>query len=165
LLACKAVVEHSFMTAVSHDITTRHVEATPTAVIRVRVARSEVGAAIGAAISELFAHIGRIGSHPVGPPFARFFSVDPEFDFEVGLPVPELIARRDRIAPSELPGGDVAVAEHRGADTSAAYGALRAWIEANGREEAGVPWEVYYSDLQEVPDPDDWRIEVVWPIR
>jgi AraC family transcriptional regulator len=140
-------------------------ESTPTAIIRARVARSEVGAAISAAIAELFAHIGRIGSHPVGPPFARFYSVDPEFDFEVGLPVPEPIARRDRIAPSALPGGEVAVAEHRGADTSAAYGELRTWIEANGREAAGMPWEVYYSDPHEVPDPDDWRIEVVWPIR
>jgi len=101
----------------------------------------------------------------VGPPFARFYSVDPEFDFEVGLPVPEPIARLGRIVPSELPGGEVAVAEHRGADTSAAYGELRAWIEANGREAAGMPWEVSYSDPQEVPDPADWRIEVVWPIR
>jgi len=45
------------------------------------------------------------------------------------------------------------------------YNALAAWMEANGHEQGGAPWEVYLTDPGETRDPADYRTEVYWPVR
>ena len=67
----------------------------------------------------------------------------------------------------ELPGGAAAVAIHEGAyDTLPdTHAAIERWLDANGLTSAGAPWETYLTDPGEVPDPKDWRTEVVYPLR
>jgi hypothetical protein len=41
---------------------------------------------------------------------------------------------------------------------------MEAWIEEQNRAPAGAPWEVYWTGPEEVPEPDQWKTEVVWPV-
>jgi AraC family transcriptional regulator len=46
-----------------------------------------------------------------------------------------------------------------------ANAAVYAWIQEQGLVVAGPPWEVYVTDPGEVPDPQDWRTEIFWPVE
>ena len=66
-----------------------------------------------------------------------------------------------------LPGGWVAVTWHVGPYEGLphAHHAIIDWLADTGHEAAGAPWEVYWTDPSEVPDPAAWRTEVFHPIR
>jgi effector-binding domain-containing protein len=95
-----------------------------------------------------------------GPPFAIYHGQVNETDdgpVEVGVPQ----AGGDK----ELPAGDVAFTSVSGDDCAfpeilGAYDAIVRWAQANSREFAGSPREVYLSGPDE---PQSW--EVVWPLR
>lgn len=60
---------------------------------------------------------------------------------------------------AETPGGETAVAVHRGAYSrlDEAYAAIEEWLEANHRESTGWTWEVYSDPT---PDPADTETAV-----
>ena len=47
----------------------------------------------------------------------------------------------------------------------AAFGAVWAWIVANGRSVAGPPRDVILVAPQHADDPAAYRTEIVWPIQ
>jgi effector-binding domain-containing protein len=115
-----------------------------------------------------------MGLDPSGPPYARYHQFGPEHvDVEIGIPValpvsnvPALAeARPGELGSSELPGGRVAVAVHRGSydGLSTVYDQLHDWIHAQGHEEGSGPWESYVDDPGEVP-LDEAKTEVIWPL-
>jgi len=78
---------------------------------------------------------------------------------EIGVLAPGPFTPTGRILASELPGGTVARAVHRGdysrlGDTHAA---VHAHIESRGLEPAGPLWEIYGHAP---PDPDDAETEI-----
>jgi effector-binding domain-containing protein len=62
---------------------------------------------------------------------------------------------------TETPGGEVAVAVHRGPYNrmSEAHAAIGKWMAANRRESAGHSWEIYGDPT---PDPADTETTVVY---
>jgi effector-binding domain-containing protein len=42
---------------------------------------------------------------------------------------------------------------------------LAEWIVRNGGTPASSPWEVYFTDPAEEPDPQKWRTEIVMPFH
>lgn len=42
---------------------------------------------------------------------------------------------------------------------------MMAYLEANGLERRGAPWDEYWTDPGMEPDPSKWRTKVVWPVR
>jgi effector-binding domain-containing protein len=66
-----------------------------------------------------------------------------------------------------LPAGPVAVTVHIGPYDAMepAYAALASWVSGRGGQLAGDPWEVYFSDPEQRPDPSTWRTEIVQPYR
>jgi effector-binding domain-containing protein len=46
-----------------------------------------------------------------------------------------------------------------------AYEATERWISEHDGVPEGPPWEVYYSDPNQQPDPSTWRTEIVQPFR
>ncbi len=68
---------------------------------------------------------------------------------------------------STLPGGPAAVLTYIGPydEMEAAYAALAEWVARSGGEPTGDPWEVYFSDPAQEPDPRRWRTEIVMPFR
>lgn len=105
---------------------------------------------------------------PVGPPFCRSFgNANGVFDLEVGFPVSENVSSNDEVHASALPGGLMAHIRHVGPfdRTGPAYKHIETWIEANGMEKAGDPWEVYLTDPDTEPDPEKYQVDIFWPVR
>ena len=48
---------------------------------------------------------------------------------------------------------------------SDAYGALVAWIEENGYEWDGAPYDIYVKTQFDNLKPEDWETEVYFPIK
>ena len=121
---------------------------------------------IGRAIGEVIHHLNEAGVAPVGPPYART-TWEPGTDLEIGVPVSVVVSGGGRVVAGELPGGTMAATTHLGPhDTIAATAAkLRRWIAQQGFAENGTPWEVYVTNPREVPDPNQWEHELVYPVR
>ena len=85
-------------------------------------------------------------------------------DVEVGVLVSAPFEPEGHVILSELPGGEVATATHRGdyAQLGAAHDAVREQVAAQGRELAGPCWEVYGHGR---PDPSEQETEVFWLLR
>ena len=85
-------------------------------------------------------------------------------DVEVGVLVSRPFEPHGRVVSSELPGGEVATAVHRGdyATLGATHDAVRAAAAARGRELAGPCWEVYGHGRE---DPREQETEIFWLLR
>ena len=133
------------------------------AVVRGMVATDELPEFLGSAFGEVGAVLARQSVFPAGPPFGRYRMLADGFDVEAGFPTTGEVAPDGRVEPLVLPGGDIAETVHIGSysDISAAYTAVLSWLEGEGREPAGAPWEIYL-DAPDVPDP---RTVVCFPCR
>ena len=85
-------------------------------------------------------------------------------DVEVGVLVTGPFEPAGRVIASELPGGEVATATHRGdyAQLRVTHDAVRAHVAAHGRELAGPCWEIYGHWRA---DPSEQETEVFWLLR
>jgi AraC family transcriptional regulator len=136
--------------------------------VRLRVARHELSSAIGEGLGKAFPYSQRVGAAIAGRPFTRYLSTGPGlYRIEVGMPVAAATTGESHVESGTLPGGPIAVAMHGGSyDTlTETYAALERWIEANGYRTSGPPWESYITDPADLPDPADWRTEVLWPLE
>jgi len=151
----------------AYDISVKKLARRHTLVIKGSMRADELPNFFGQAFGELFGYATRKGSMPDGPPFARYPSVGPEqVVVEAGVTVASPVAGEGRVEASDLPGGEAAVTTHIGPYESLheAYRAVEAWMQANGRAPGGAPWETYFSDPQQEPDPMKWRTEIAWPL-
>jgi AraC family transcriptional regulator len=152
---------------VRYVIEVRDLEARPTAAVRAEIAPEDLGPVLSEVLPEVWEHLARYGARPAGPPFTRYYEYeDDRIDLEAGFPVAGAVPPLGRIELGELPAGEAAIVWHEGPyeGLTAAHEAVLAWIDEHGREPAGAPWEVYWTDPGEVPDPSAWRTEVVWPL-
>jgi len=92
------------------------------------------------------------------------FYKDQRPDVEVGVLVTAPFEPEGRVVASELPGGDVATATHRGeyARLGVTHDAVRDRVAAQGRELAGPCWEIYGHWRA---DPREQETEVFWLLR
>jgi len=83
---------------------------------------------------------------------------------EVGVLVNGTFTAEGPVIASELPGGDVATATHRGdyARLGVTHDAVRAHVASHGRELAGPRWEIYGHWRA---DPSELETEVFWLLR
>jgi effector-binding domain-containing protein len=79
---------------------------------------------------------------------------------DFGVEVTRSFERAGEVYETETPAGEAAVAVHRGSYSrlNEAYEAIGEWITANGRESAGVTWEIYGDPT---PDPSETETTVV----
>ncbi|NKQ52364.1 GyrI-like domain-containing protein [Amycolatopsis sp. K13G38] len=138
------------------------------AAVEATLAVPEIGPWLGKTYAAIAQTLGEQGIAPAGPPFARYHQLDGgRFRVEAGFPVDAAITPAGEVRPSALPAGTIAVTVHIGPyDAMApAYAAITSWIQARGGEPAGDPWETYFSDPGEQPDPATWRTEIAQPYR
>lgn len=88
---------------------------------------------------------------------------DPAFsDIELGVGITE----RDK-ADFILPGHLCTTTIHKGAYSGLpdAYGAIVAWINANGYKMDGMPYEIYLKTHFDKLPPEEWVTEIFFPVR
>ena len=83
---------------------------------------------------------------------------------EFGVEVTGTFETAGDVHATATPGGEAAVAVHRGPydRMNEAYDAIAAWMRENGRESAGVSWEIYGDAT---PDPADTETTIVFLLR
>ena len=79
---------------------------------------------------------------------------------DFGVEVTRTFETAGEVYATETPGGEAAVAVHRGAYNrmNEAYDAIEKWMAANHRESSGHVWEIYGDPT---PDPADTETTVV----
>jgi AraC-like DNA-binding protein/effector-binding domain-containing protein len=176
--AIEAPLSRSIM---AYEIVRKELTAQPVLVVRRRVPRSGIAAAIGEALGHIFEYAQRKGIALTGHPFTRYVDVGAGLlTIEPGM---RIAGSHDRavenveawrsgatdtgVVEDVLPSGPAATTIHRGPyETLAdAYAELETWIEAQGAQRSGAPWESYLTDPVEQPDPMQWQTEVSWPIK
>ncbi len=143
------------------------IPAQTTAVIRLRVPRSEIQAVMGPGIGELMAAVSAQGIGPAGAWFTHHFRMDPGFfDFEIGVPVRAAVTPVGRVQPGSLPAGQVARTIYRGGyeGLGAAWGSFESWLRAHGHTPAAELWETYAVGPESSANPADWQTEFTRPL-
>jgi effector-binding domain-containing protein len=150
-----------------YQIEVKELPARPVATIRVRTTMDRIGAEFAAGLPEVLAHLQKHGQGPDGPSLGIYHVYEgSEVDMEYGFPVAHPVPSEGRVEVHELPHGFAATTMHVGPYSSIgrAHRAVSDWIEEQGRQGTGPPWEVYWSDPQETPAAE-LRTEVGYPIE
>ncbi|MEZ4553825.1 MAG: GyrI-like domain-containing protein [Dehalococcoidia bacterium] len=137
-----------------------------TACVRHRIRMDEVGR-IPEWIGQTMQALEGAGLEPAGMPYTRTFAMDADgMDVEVGWPVAREFAGSGEVVGGQLPGGRAAVGAYFGPydGIGPAYEALSAWCTEHGHDITGAPWESYFTDPHEEPDPSKWRTDIAFPI-
>lgn len=118
-------------------------QATPTAVIRSRVAASELSKFVPTACGEVWKFIRAAGLPRPGRHVALY--LDSQGTVEVGAEVTEPFEGNGRVQCSQLPAGRVATTTHFGPyqRLGDAHSAIRDWCREKGLPASDVCWEVY----------------------
>ena len=147
------------------SVTVQSVHPRKLAAVRREVAPGAVGSAWGPALGKVWNFIRSqpalwtdghnifLYHHPKQP------GAPTPCDF--GVEVTRTFETAGEVYPTETPGGEAAVAVHRGPYTrlNEAHDAIGKWITANQRESAGHSWEIYGDPT---PDPADTETTVVY---
>lgn len=152
----------------TYTIELRQETGQPKLSIRGKVTFAEIGEKVGEFVAETSAYLERLGIEPDGPPFTRVHGLSPDhIDLEAGLTIRRPIQGEARIESGVLPDGPVAFTLHRGdyQTLPEANEAILNWANANGWQANGPNWERHMVAPGHDPNPENWRTEVVMPLK
>jgi DNA-binding transcriptional MerR regulator len=121
------------------------------------------------ALGELYATVNaqRIGADgPPGAVIANEFFSDERGEITVFLPAAGSVRPVGRVAPTLLPGTELATIVHRGShdDVDRSYGALASYVSQRALAVDGPIRERYLVGRHDTPNQTRWRTEIGWPI-
>jgi effector-binding domain-containing protein len=160
--------------SMGYEIAKQEIAAQPVLVVRRRVRRAGIAAAIGAALPKVFLHAQQRGVAIGGYPITRYLETSVGLvTFETGMRVTAHSGEwteaqgQGEVLAETLPGGSAVTTVHSGPyeQLQDAYAAVEEWIAAKGFQQNGAPWEAYLNDPADHPNPQDWKTEVYWPIQ
>lgn len=152
----------------SYDVTEKQLDEQAILYREAKCEQSDLAKALGECLPSVFGYATGKGVTMVGPPFTRYLSFGPGLvHFQGGLPVLPGDTGEGEIQSGTLPAGEVAVTIHVGPydGLGDAHAAVQKFLDDNDMTPGGAPWEIYLTDPGEVPNPEEWKTEVVWPIR
>ncbi len=140
----------------------------PILFIQRRLPPAELQQAMGECFGALYGYGASAGLPIAGHPMARYVATGPGlWTVDLIMPLMAPAEANGEMQAGVLVSGPVAFAVHRGPydglpETNAA---IERWIEDNGCEANGAPWESFVTDPGETPSPADWRTEIFWPLK
>lgn len=153
---------------ISNQVEVKDLPEQPALLIRERAPLEQLTEVIPSAIAEVHAHLETVGVAFTGPPFVVCPFADElgMVDLETGWPVAGPTPGGGRVEYATLPACTVLAYEHHGhyEELDRSYRALHALIERDGLRVTGPPREHYPTNPQEVPNPEDWVMEIQIPI-
>jgi len=140
----------------------------PTSAITSTLSVPEIGPWLARAYGEITGVLADQGRQSAGPPYARYHPLgNGRFDVEAGFPASTAIeparcgaSLRAAGRPGRGHGAHRPLRRH-----GARLRRPRLVGERPGGLLAGDPWEVYFTDPEQRPDPSRWRTEIVQPYR
>ncbi|MFC2172188.1 GyrI-like domain-containing protein [Acidobacteriota bacterium] len=150
-----------------YDCTLKKLDSQPVMSIRGWTNLEQLSSTIAEYLEQIWKYIEIADGEVVGPPFSRCHQEKGgEIDIEAGVPIRTALPDESVIKSGELPGGEAVVTVHYGpykrlleADES-----LEAWVRQHERAPSGPSWQVYCSNPGEVPNPEEWKTEIVKPL-
>jgi effector-binding domain-containing protein len=150
----------------AYEIELKDIPAQLALTVRKRVTLATIAQAMGEAFGAIMAHVEAGGAQYAGPPFALYpGEMADEFDVVICMPVAPGATAGPSLDLEEVPGGTVACTMHKGPYSAIgeAYGALQAWMAANGKQPGAPAREVYLNEPGAVPE-GELLTEVDWPV-
>ena len=163
--------EPSMTEASNHSMTIKELDPTPVLFMSRRAEKDQLAQLLAEVLPAVFQYAMEQGLAMAGPPYVRYVEQSAAFfTVEGGIPLVEAPKPPDEstnIIAGELPAGPVASIIHQGPyeTLGESHVALDRWLANAGHTAAGPPWEVYLTDPGEVPDPKDWKTEILLPIQ
>jgi effector-binding domain-containing protein len=150
-------------------VTLRTVTPIPTAVVSQTTTWKQFPAVWRPLLDEVYGFV-RSRDHELapsdGPEVWRnsFLYLDDKPTVEIGVLVAGSFEPHGRVVPSQLPGGDVVTAVHRGdyAELGRTHGAVTDFIAANGLVRLGPSWEIYGHWRE---DPDELETAIYYLVQ
>jgi effector-binding domain-containing protein len=158
-----------YLVRMGYTVRVERVPNLPIAVVRRRVAPSELAKVVPEACGLVWKTIRAAQVKDAGRHVAVYRDAgDGLVDVEVGVEVGTAFSGRDDVVGSVLSAGDVATVTHFGPyrKLGEAHQAIRKWCAAQGRTLAGVNWELYGHWLDEWNnDPSKIRTDVFYLLK
>ena len=146
---------------------TKQLEAQPILGIRANTTADKIPQLMGSLFGEIFGYIQSQGQAPAGMPLTVYYAMDGKnVELECAIPVASHLAGEGRIQAGTLPAGTMATVTHVGPydRLPSTWAGLTEWMQSQGLEGAGAPWEVYVTDPGVEPDPSKWRTDIFFPV-
>ena len=151
----------------NYDITQQGIGALTFLHGRADCTHAEVATELGKLLPAAFAHAVGNNIAMMGPPVTLYPHWGPGMvTLHAGVPVGEGATAGDGLFVDTYPAGKAAVTIHTGPydGLGDAHAALEQYLSAEGLKKGGPGREVYLTDPGEVPDPAQWKTQVIWPI-
>jgi AraC family transcriptional regulator len=155
-------------TTMHYDITTQSIDETTLLYKSARCEHRDVAETLAELLPAVFQHMMAKGVPMEGPPTVLYMQWGPAtLTLRAGIPVAKGTEASGDVEVAVLPAGPAAVTIHRGSydGLGDAHAALERFLHERGAEPRGPLREVYLTDPGEVPNPDDWRTQLIWPVR
>ncbi|MBI5863137.1 MAG: GyrI-like domain-containing protein [Planctomycetes bacterium] len=133
----------------------------------VRASLSEWGAALEAALDDVWRYLNTFESVTVGPAMAMIHECgDGTAELAGGFPVAEAIDPDADHQVVELPAGPAGTTLLVGPyeRLPEAHAALADWLQSQNRTPVGDPWLIFWATPDEAALPGELRTELVWPL-
>ena len=137
--------------------------------VRFKTDMPDIGENLGRAYGTLFAHLGKMGEFPAGPPLSLYHDgeyKEEDADVEACVPTAKLLPGEGDVKGYELSGAKVASTLHMGPyeQVGDAYQELMLWISEQGYRPTSPCREYYLVGPEQSENPAEYRTEVICPI-
>lgn len=151
----------------SYEISTESMPAMTVLYKSATIPADQLADTLGKILPAVFQFAIASGATIVGPPMARYPKKGPGMmTIEAGIAVASGTSGSDETQVGEWLGGKAAVTIHGGPydGLGDAHEAMDVWVHENGMQPSDPPTEIYLTDPGEVPDPKDWKTQIIWPV-
>ena len=151
----------------NYDITTQKIEAATYLCQSARCQPAEIADMLGKLLPAVFGHATKAGIEMVGPPTTLYLSWSPGMvEIKAGMPVAAGAAGTEDIEALTFEAGEAITTIHTGSydGLSDAHATMDVFLHENGLKPAGPMREVYLTDPGDVPNPDEWKTQLIWPV-
>ena len=152
----------------NYKIEVKQMDGIKALVIKADIPTAEIADNMGPLFGKLMNYMQENGVAPEGPPFAVYYSFDPEGNtvFELGAPVASVCEGNGEIEFKEYPPTKAVSTMFVGAYTGMmpVYEAMDKYMKDNNLQQEGIVWEVYYTNPSEVA-PEENQTLIYYPLK
>lgn len=150
------------------EITTVTVEKQYALAIKDTVKMQEMAVKMEDFFTKLANYFAQNDIQMAAPPFTIYYTWDGQQSYlAAGIPTMEPLEGEGEIVPITIEPGEALMAIHEGPYETMAktYNALEQYAEIQGLELMDMAWEVYITDPQQEPNPEQWVTNVYFPLK